>query len=207
MTHREIYPAHVLFDEYGTITGVLDWTTARVDDPARDLAAQYGAGGEEMLQATLAVYEQAGGHVHRAWPPRPGACGRPPRSVMHCTLRTSLLPAELLNAISRSLRALDASRAPPRGFANPAAFSCFSLCHPSFLCGDSAAGVRRARRLHPRPRRGRQRPRLPGTPQPRSWRDPRRSHPELPRSHTGRPIDTAGHELLLDTLACHNMNP
>lgn len=64
MTHGEIYPAHVLFDEHGAITGVLDWTTARVDDPARDLAAQYGAAGEEMLQATLAAYEQAGGHVH-----------------------------------------------------------------------------------------------------------------------------------------------
>ncbi|MEU1669219.1 macrolide 2'-phosphotransferase [Streptomyces sparsogenes] len=64
MTHGEIYPAHVLFDEEGTITGVLDWTTARVDDPARDLSAQYGAAGEEMLQATLTAYEQAGGHVH-----------------------------------------------------------------------------------------------------------------------------------------------
>ncbi|MDT0541164.1 MULTISPECIES: macrolide 2'-phosphotransferase [Streptomyces] len=64
MTHGEIYPAHVLFDEEGTITGVLDWTTARVDDPARDLSAQYGAAGEEMLQATLIAYGQAGGHVH-----------------------------------------------------------------------------------------------------------------------------------------------
>jgi macrolide phosphotransferase len=64
MTHGEIYPAHVLLDEEGTITGVLDWTTARVDDPARDLSAQYGAAGEEMLQATLTAYEQAGGHVH-----------------------------------------------------------------------------------------------------------------------------------------------
>lgn len=33
MTHGEIYPAHVLFDEAGTINGVLDWTTARSDDP------------------------------------------------------------------------------------------------------------------------------------------------------------------------------
>jgi macrolide phosphotransferase len=64
MTHGEIYPAHVLFDEEGTITGVLDWTTARVDDPARDLSAQYGAAGEEMLQVTLTAYERAGGHVH-----------------------------------------------------------------------------------------------------------------------------------------------
>ncbi len=64
MTHGEIYPAHVLLAEDGTITGVLDWTTARVDDPARDLSAQYGAGGEEMLQATLTAYEQAGGRTH-----------------------------------------------------------------------------------------------------------------------------------------------
>ncbi|MCI0383758.1 macrolide 2'-phosphotransferase [Streptomyces sp. CNQ085] len=64
MTHGEIYPAHVLLDEEGAITGVLDWTTARVDDPARDLPFQYGATGEETLQATLTAYERAGGHVH-----------------------------------------------------------------------------------------------------------------------------------------------
>lgn len=64
MTHGEIYPAHVLLADDGTFTGVLDWTTARVDDPARDLSAQYGAGGEDMLQQTLRAYEQAGGHVH-----------------------------------------------------------------------------------------------------------------------------------------------
>lgn len=64
MTHGEIYPAHVLLAEDGTFAGVLDWTTARVDDPARDLSAQYGAGGEDMLQATLRSYADAGGHVH-----------------------------------------------------------------------------------------------------------------------------------------------
>ncbi|WP_047870951.1 macrolide 2'-phosphotransferase [Nocardiopsis sp. RV163] len=64
MTHGEIYPAHVLLDGEGAVTGVLDWTTARVDDPARDLSAQYGAAGEEMLRATLTAYERAGGHVH-----------------------------------------------------------------------------------------------------------------------------------------------
>lgn len=64
MTHGEIYPAHVLFDEDGIITGVLDWTTARVDDPARDLSAQYGAAGEEMLQITIATYAASGGHTH-----------------------------------------------------------------------------------------------------------------------------------------------
>ncbi|MDQ2629290.1 MAG: macrolide 2'-phosphotransferase [Actinomycetota bacterium] len=63
MTHGEIYPAHVLLAEDGTFVGVLDWTTARVDDPARDLAAQYGAAGEEMLQATLEAYARAGGQL------------------------------------------------------------------------------------------------------------------------------------------------
>ncbi len=64
MTHGEIYPAHVLLDDDGAVTGVLDWTTARVDDPARDLAAQYGAAGEDLLLATLDAYAAAGGHVH-----------------------------------------------------------------------------------------------------------------------------------------------
>lgn len=63
-THGEIYPAHLLFDADGAITGVLDWTTARVDDPARDLAAQYGAAGEDMLNRTIEAYAEAGGHVH-----------------------------------------------------------------------------------------------------------------------------------------------
>jgi macrolide phosphotransferase len=64
MTHGEIYPAHVLLDEDGSITGVLDWTTARVDDPARDLSAQYGAAGEDMLQTAIDSYAAAGGQTH-----------------------------------------------------------------------------------------------------------------------------------------------
>lgn len=64
MTHGEIYPAHVLQAEDGTVTGVLDWTTARVDDPARDLSAQFGAAGADMLHVTLEAYAAAGGHVH-----------------------------------------------------------------------------------------------------------------------------------------------
>lgn len=63
MTHGEIYPAHVLLGEDGAITGVLDWTTARVDDPARDFVIQFGAAGPEMLQVTLDAYVDAGGRV------------------------------------------------------------------------------------------------------------------------------------------------
>ncbi|WAC67285.1 macrolide 2'-phosphotransferase [Agrococcus sp. SL85] len=64
MTHGEIYPAHVLLADDGAFTGVLDWTTARVDDPARDLAAQFGAGGEAALAAAIEAYGEAGGDAH-----------------------------------------------------------------------------------------------------------------------------------------------
>ncbi len=64
MTHGELYPAHVLLDE-GRISGVLDWTTARVDDPARDFSFQIGAAGPEMMQRTVEAYTAAGGHT---WP-------------------------------------------------------------------------------------------------------------------------------------------
>ncbi|WP_308291655.1 macrolide 2'-phosphotransferase [Microbacterium sp. G2-8] len=64
MSHGEIYPAHVLLDD-GRITGVLDWTTARVDDPARDFSFQIGAAGDAMLQVTVDAYVEAGG---RTWP-------------------------------------------------------------------------------------------------------------------------------------------
>ncbi|MFC7406414.1 macrolide 2'-phosphotransferase [Georgenia alba] len=65
MTHGEIYPGHTLLDEDGSISGVLDWTTARVDDPARDFLFQRGVAGEEAFAATVDAYVRAGGSV---WP-------------------------------------------------------------------------------------------------------------------------------------------
>lgn len=61
MTHGEIYPGHVLVDESGGITGVIDWTTARVDDPARDLLFSYAIGGEEVFAAAVEAYADSGG--------------------------------------------------------------------------------------------------------------------------------------------------
>lgn len=75
MTHGEIYPAHVLLDGDAAITGVLDWTTARVDDPGRDFASQFALAGEEAFEVTVRAYEEAGGttwprlaeHCHELW--------------------------------------------------------------------------------------------------------------------------------------------
>ncbi len=66
-THGELYPAHVLIDQGETITGVLDWTTARGDDPARDFMYQHAFAPPEAFAATLRAYTAAGG---RDWGPR-----------------------------------------------------------------------------------------------------------------------------------------
>lgn len=60
-THGELYPAHVLVDHDDAITGVLDWTTARVDDPARDFMYQYAFGSSEAFATTVSAYLDAGG--------------------------------------------------------------------------------------------------------------------------------------------------
>lgn len=64
-THGELYPAHVLIDEDDAVTGVLDWTTARGDDPARDFMYQHAFAPPEALEETVRAYTEAGG---TPWP-------------------------------------------------------------------------------------------------------------------------------------------
>ncbi len=64
-THGELYPAHVLITDDHAVTGVLDWTTARVDDPARDFMYQHAFAPPEAFAATVTAYTEAGG---RSWP-------------------------------------------------------------------------------------------------------------------------------------------
>lgn len=62
-SHGELYAAHVLIETPGRIVGVLDWTTARVGDPASDFTYQHMMG-EAAFEATLAAYLEAGGRDH-----------------------------------------------------------------------------------------------------------------------------------------------
>jgi macrolide phosphotransferase len=64
LTHGEVYPAHTLVVGE-RITAVLDWTTAAVDDPARDFAFQHAAAPAEAFEATVERYAERGGRV---WP-------------------------------------------------------------------------------------------------------------------------------------------
>lgn len=63
-THGEIYPGHTLVRE-NQMTGVIDWTTAAVGDPARDLMFQQAMATPEAFRITLDHYERGGG---RTWP-------------------------------------------------------------------------------------------------------------------------------------------
>ncbi|WP_249440360.1 phosphotransferase, partial [Escherichia coli] len=54
-----------LIDNTERVSGMIDWSEARVDDPAIDMAAHLMVFGEEGLAKLLLTYEAAGGRV---WP-------------------------------------------------------------------------------------------------------------------------------------------
>jgi aminoglycoside phosphotransferase (APT) family kinase protein len=62
-THGELYAAHVLLDTPACIVGVLDWTTAKVGDPAIDFTYQHMMG-PDAFGATVHAYRAAGGAAH-----------------------------------------------------------------------------------------------------------------------------------------------
>ncbi|MGH8905434.1 MAG: macrolide 2'-phosphotransferase [Egibacteraceae bacterium] len=63
--HGDLHVGHVLVDADARATGILDWTEARVADPATDFMVHLHAFGDEGLEQLLAEYEKAGG---RTWP-------------------------------------------------------------------------------------------------------------------------------------------
>lgn len=71
LTHGELYPGHTLVvgEE---ITGILDWTTAAVGDPAKDLMFHQVSAPPEVFDIAVEAYVNGGGAV---WP----------RLAEHCT--------------------------------------------------------------------------------------------------------------------------
>lgn len=62
-THGELYPAHLLLGDDLGIRSVLDWTTAKVSDPALDFVYQWMIAEAPAFQATVDAYEAATGTV------------------------------------------------------------------------------------------------------------------------------------------------
>jgi len=94
LTHGEIYPGHTLvMDE--RISAIVDWTTAAVGDPAKDLMFHQVSAPAEVFEIALEAYVAGGGSL---WP----------RLAEHCTEMFSAGP------IGYGLYALETGRAEHR---------------------------------------------------------------------------------------------
>lgn len=61
LVHGDLHPGHLLVDDTARVTGVLDWTEAKVTDPALDLAMFHGCFGRAALTALIDRVAPAGG--------------------------------------------------------------------------------------------------------------------------------------------------
>lgn len=65
LVHGDLHPGHMLLADDARLIGVLDWTEARVDDPAIDFAMFHGCFGAEALARLVERFVAAGGVT---WP-------------------------------------------------------------------------------------------------------------------------------------------
>lgn len=65
VVHGDLYVGHVLVDKAERVTGMIDWSESRVDDPTIDMASHLMVFGEAGLAKLLVAYEASGG---KTWP-------------------------------------------------------------------------------------------------------------------------------------------
>lgn len=63
--HGDVHAGHILIDKKARVTGLIDWTEAKVTDISNDFVAHYRTFGEEGLDSLIEAYKQSGGYV---WP-------------------------------------------------------------------------------------------------------------------------------------------
>ena len=61
--HGDLYAGHVLTSGDGTVSGLIDWSTAQVSDIAQDFSGHATVFGEVSLNALIAEYKNLGGEV------------------------------------------------------------------------------------------------------------------------------------------------
>ncbi|MEC1926167.1 macrolide 2'-phosphotransferase [Bacillus velezensis] len=65
LIHGDLHPPHILIGENQRVTGLLDWTEAKVADPAKDFVLYQVILGEKETKRLMKSYEAEGGRV---WP-------------------------------------------------------------------------------------------------------------------------------------------
>lgn len=65
LIHGDVHAGHTMIDKEANVTGLIDWTEAKVTDISNDFVFNYKAFGEEGLEALIIAYKEAGGYF---WP-------------------------------------------------------------------------------------------------------------------------------------------
>jgi macrolide phosphotransferase len=65
LIHGDVHAGHILIDQQANVTGLIDWTEAKVGDMSNDFVVHYKAFGEEGLNRLIEGYQEVGGYV---WP-------------------------------------------------------------------------------------------------------------------------------------------
>lgn len=65
LIHGDIHAGHILIDKEANVTGLIDWTEAKVTDISNDFVFHYKAFGEGGLEALIMAYKIGGGYH---WP-------------------------------------------------------------------------------------------------------------------------------------------
>ncbi|AKL96115.1 hypothetical protein CACET_c26700 [Clostridium aceticum] len=65
LIHGDVHAGHTMIDKDGNVTGLIDWTEAKVTDISNDFVFNYKAFGEGGLEALILAYKEAGGYY---WP-------------------------------------------------------------------------------------------------------------------------------------------
>lgn len=60
--HGDVHAGHILIDNEAHVTGLIDWTEAKVTDMSHDFVAYYKMFGEKGLDALIHSYKKAGGY-------------------------------------------------------------------------------------------------------------------------------------------------
>lgn len=61
--HGDLYAGHILTTKDNEVSGIIDWTTAHIGDPAMDFSGHLNIFGEESLKQLIDEYENLGGKI------------------------------------------------------------------------------------------------------------------------------------------------
>ena len=63
LIHGDVHAGHIMIDKAGNVTGLIDWTEAKVSDVSNDFVVLYKTFGEKGLELLINAYKEAGGYV------------------------------------------------------------------------------------------------------------------------------------------------